>query len=157
MIIKYDKKYLDELTDIDYNSNLPLYQKTNPKKAELKKWLASKFKKGDEEFYLYKKGEKIIGAIGWKKEFLSVRKACEITYISIHKNYHREGIGTKILKFLETKIKKQGFKRIYLTTGKDHNKKAIKFYKKHGYTRYVVLKDHHNKGDHSILFRKDLR
>lgn len=93
MIIKYNHKYLDALTNIDYNSNLPFYQKSNPAKADLKKWLASKFEKGDEEFYLYKKGKEIIGAIGWKKEFLAVRKACEMTYIAIHKGYHQEGIG----------------------------------------------------------------
>lgn len=157
MIIRYDKRYFDDLVEIDYNSGLPYYDISNPSKSDLKKWFASRFKKGDEEFYLYKEGKDIVGAIAVKKEFLGLRGSCEIMYLSIHKNYHRKRIGTKLLKFLESKIRKQKFKRIYLITGKDKNKRAINFYKEYGYKRYAILKNHYRKGSHSIIMRKDLK
>ena len=154
MIIKYSKKYFQKLVDLDLNSDHPYYIKNKPKRKDILKWLGNKFKKGDEEFYLLKKENKIIGAIAWKKEFLFAKKACEITFLSIDKNYQRKGYATEMMNFLENKIKNK-FKRVFLTTG-INNKKAQKFYKKLGYEKYVILKDYYEKGDHSLCMRKYL-
>ncbi|MBC8495607.1 GNAT family N-acetyltransferase [archaeon] len=156
MIIKFSQEYLDALADIDYHSGLPYYDISNPTKADLEEWLSKKIEKGEEEFYLYKEGEEILGAVGWKKYFEGGKNTCEITYLSVKKTDHSRGIGTQLLKYVEGKIRSSGFHTICLTTSQAHNEQAINFYQKHGYANYGVIENHHREGVHSIIMKKKL-
>ena len=54
-----------------------------------------------------------------------------ISLIRIHKSYHRKGIGEKMIKFLERKMKKMNVERI-LSSTEVENKVAIKFHQNLG-------------------------
>lgn len=78
--------------------------------------------------------------------FLIVRKKYNKKYFSaelgivVSDDYQGKGIGTKIIKNLIEKARKQNIKEIYLTTRID-NIKAHNFYKKLGFKDEVILKD----------------
>ena len=55
-----------------------------------------------------------------------------ISLIRIHKSYHRKGIGEKMIKFLERKMKKMNVERI-LSSTEVENKVAIKFHQNLGF------------------------
>ena len=55
-----------------------------------------------------------------------------ISLIRIHKSYHRKGIGEKMIKFLERKMKKVNVERI-LSSTEVENKVAIKFHQNLGF------------------------
>ena len=55
-----------------------------------------------------------------------------ISLIRIHKSYHRKGIGEKMIKFLERKMKKMNVERI-LSSTEVENSVAIKFHQNIGF------------------------
>ena len=55
-----------------------------------------------------------------------------ISLIRIHKSFHRKGIGEKMIKFLERKMKKVNVERI-LSSTEVENKVAIKFHQNLGF------------------------
>ena len=55
-----------------------------------------------------------------------------ISLIRMHKSYHRKGIGEKMIKFLERKMKKMNVERI-LSSTEVENKVAIKFHQNLGF------------------------
>ena len=55
-----------------------------------------------------------------------------ISLIRVHKSYHRQGVGGKILSFLEQKLKKDRITRI-LSSTEVENKVAIKFHQNLGF------------------------
>jgi len=71
----------------------------------------------------------------------------------VHEDYRRQGLGTKLLKMLEDKVKSIGMEHIYTwTTGLINPK----FYEKQGYKVFAVFEDFCEiKGYHHIGYRKD--
>jgi len=70
--------------------------------------------------------------------------------VFVHPDYRGEGVGKKIMDFLEGKIKKKDFKFALLTSGPT----AYSFYKKLGYSK---IKETYVKGKKtSIEMRKKL-
>lgn len=83
-------------------------------------------------------------------------KLCELYYITVSKKYQKKGIGTKLLKFIETYAKKKKFRGIYLYTH-PINKDAIIFYKERGYKKINEFPKYYSNGDKSLLFGKKLK
>ena len=98
----------------------------------------------------------IAGAITLKKDF-SVHNSCEITVLAIDKRFHRRGIGSKLLRFVEERASKLGFERIFLYTSLEGNKGARKFYEKIGYKKINVFPGWYSWGDDAVLYGKRLR
>ncbi|MEE9525670.1 MAG: GNAT family N-acetyltransferase [Candidatus Woesearchaeota archaeon] len=155
MIRDYKESDFDALVDLDYNSDHPFYIRDKTKKPEIRSWLKKKFKKNLEKFYVFIKNKEIVGAVGYNKHFFAPN-SCEITYLAVKREYHRQGIATKLMNFMENTAKKARYRSIYLYTGKT-NKTARKFYKKKGYKLYAKLPDHYTWGEDAVLFRKDLK
>jgi len=71
----------------------------------------------------------------------------------VHENFRRQGLGTKLLKKLEDKVKAIGIKHIYTWTSGLVNPK---FYEKQGYKVFTIFEDFFEvKGYHHIGYRKD--
>jgi len=125
MIIKLNRRHLEQLVQIDYESEHQNDREHHIKQT--KKELIERFKQ--EQFYGYKDG--ILKGYATLKPF-SGYKHCEIYWLAVRKQYQGQGIGTKLLKFLEQKAKQQGFRKVFVYTGKNMIR-TRQFYEKNGY------------------------
>ena len=72
----------------------------------------------------------------------------------VHEDFRRQGLGTKLLKMLEDKVKSIGMEHVYIWTSGFINPK---FYEKQGYKVFTVFEDFFEvEGYHHIGYRKDL-
>jgi len=72
----------------------------------------------------------------------------------VREDFRRQGLGAKLLKMLEDKVKSVGIEHIYTWTTGFINPK---FYEKQGYRVFTVFEDFCEvKGYHKIGYRKDL-
>ena len=82
-------------------------------------------------FFGFKNNNEIKGYVTLKP-FFPGRSHCEMYWLAVKKHYHGQGIGTKLVKFIENYAKKNGFRKLCVYT----NKKMIrtrKYYEKIGY------------------------
>jgi len=71
----------------------------------------------------------------------------------VHEDYRRQGLGAKLLKMLEDKIKSIGIEHIYTWT---HGPDNPYFYKKQGYKVFTIFEDFFEvEGYHHTGLRKD--
>ncbi len=76
-----------------------------------------------------------------------------ISLIRIHKSYHRKGIGEKMIKFLERKMKKMNVERI-LSSTEVENKVAIKFHQNIGFKECGYLEISQREPNRELFFEK---
>ena len=117
------------IVDIDIESqhqNTMAFNKTYREKELIKR-----FKEKQEIFFGYKKDNELVGYVTLKP-FFPGHKHCEVYWLAVKNKYQGQGIGKKLMKFIETYAKKQGFRKICIYTGKNM-KKTRKFYEKIGY------------------------
>ncbi len=81
------------------------------------------------------------------------KKYFYLTDLIIDTEYRNQKLGSKVLKILEKKIKKQGFKYIFTHTAKFQ---APKFYVQQGYKKFNEMKDWYMSGESRIVFIKKL-
>jgi len=81
----------------------------------------------------------------------------DLYWIAVDKMASRQGIGGELLEFMEANLLKKGAKRVYVdTSSTPPYKTARAFYEKHGYQIVCVLDDFYRKGDHKMIFMKEL-
>jgi len=127
MIIKLNRKHIDELTDIDYESEHQNDVEQGITRQQMKKYLVKRF--DTEQFYGYKDG--ILKGYATLRPFVGY-KHCEIYWLAVRKKHQGQGIGTKLLKFMEKQAKKQGFRKVFVYTGKNMTR-TRHFYEKNRY------------------------
>lgn len=130
-IIKLDKRHIEQLVNIDFESNHQGDKKRQVKKTEIRKELKNRFKVKHEIFFGYKKNNELIAYVTLKP-FFPGHKHCEVYWIAVKKKSQGNRIGTKLMKFIENYAKKKGFRKVFLYTGKNM-KLTRKFYEKIGY------------------------
>ena len=130
-IIKLNRKHIPTLVQIDHESEHPLDIILKLTKADIKKGITKRFNKGHEIFFGYKEDNELKGYVTLKP-FFSGYKHCEVYWLAVKKKCHGQGIGKKLMKFVEAYAKKQGFRKVCFYTNKIM-KKAITFYEKIGY------------------------
>ncbi len=95
-------------------------------------------------------GHKIIGfLIGIKIE----EKKSKIIMISVLELQQRKKIGTALLKEFEKTAIKDKVKEIELEV-RTQNKKAIKFYQKHGYKIIEKINDYYQNSENAYIMKK---
>ncbi|MEW6063389.1 MAG: GNAT family N-acetyltransferase [Nanoarchaeota archaeon] len=154
-IIKLKKKDLNALTEIEFQSQY-INIKRKISKKQMKKYMLNRVTRGRELFFGYKEGGEIKGAIGFKP-LSSDRHYCQIHWIAVKRKFQRQGIGRKLIKFIEKFAKKNNFKKICLYTGEDmHN--IRRFYEKLGYKNTKRLPNFYKIGKNrtAILYSKML-
>ena len=74
---------------------------------------------------------KIIGFIGWSKNYNNNNQDWFIEQITIHKDYRRQGVGLNLLNYFLNVCKLEGINVVYATVQK-HNEKSLNMFKKAG-------------------------
>ena len=108
-------------------------------------------------FCVINDAEAVIGYICFGP--ISLTEDCyAIHWIAVDKSSSRQGVGGKLLGFAEELIIKKKVRRIYLDTSSTPGyAPARSFYEKHGYQLVCTLESFYRKGDHKMIFMKDLR
>lgn len=129
-IIRLNKRHIKQLAIVDFESKHQNSSK-NLNKTEMKKEIQNRFNKGHEFFFGYKQGNELVGYITLKP-FFPGYKHCEVYWLAVKKKCQGQGIGTKLIRFIEKYAKKNGFRKICLYTGQNM-RLTRKFYEKIGY------------------------
>ncbi len=118
-------------------------------------WVKNSFKKllNDKRYEAFLYEDKGVAVL--KKEFSGFGN-CELYWLTVDKKYQGEGIGKKLVHFIEAHARKLKFRGIYLYTHPIH-KPTTKFYKKLGFKKINEFPNYYSNGDKSILFGKMLR
>jgi ribosomal-protein-alanine N-acetyltransferase len=105
-----------------------------------------------EGFIVADYGHKIIGFIVGVKinDILS-----KILMVSISEQFQNKKIGSELLSYFLRKISEEGIKFIELEVRTD-NKKAINFYKKHGFKIRNEIKDFYQNGESAYTMKKEI-
>ena len=79
-------------------------------------------------------------------------------WIAIKREHQAHGIGSELLRFVETDIRAKQPAAILLieTSSMPHYDRTRHFYKKHGYEIEATLRDYYAPGDDMVVFRKVL-
>jgi len=82
----------------------------------------------------------------------------DLYWIVVDKAFSRRGVGGKLLEFLKNFAIKKGARRIYVDTSSTQPYEAARgLYEKHGYRVVCSLQDFYRKGDHKVIFMKEVR
>ena len=78
-------------------------------------------------------------------------------FIAVHPNRQGEGIGTKLLCYVEQMLAKQGERLLLIeTSGLPNFQRVRAFYRQHGYDEEARIREFYKAGDDKIIFRKAL-
>lgn len=129
-IIKLDKRHIDELAIIDFESE---HQNSSTRfnKKQMMREIEKRFNEKHEIFFGYMQGKELVGYVTLKP-FFPGHKHCEVYWLAVKKKMQGLGIGSKLMTFIENYAKKKGFRKICLYTGEEMLL-TQKFYKKNGY------------------------
>ena len=155
-IIKINKKYLNQLAQVDLESEHPLEKDFALTLNYHKKVLKKRFKQNHEIFFGYFINKELI-AYSTMKPFFPGHNHCEFYWLSVKKSYQGRGIGTKLIKYREKIDKKMGFRKAYIYMNKK-NKKIIRIYKKLKYKFINEFPDYLNykQNNTAILYAKQI-
>ena len=76
--------------------------------------------------------------------------ACELKCVYLYKEYHGQGIGTRMSKQIMAYAKEKGYKEMYLDTIKETSQRAIAMYKRLGF----VQTEQYHESKRADLFMK---
>ena len=155
MIRKAKEEDFEQILVAELESGHPLNEKFKATKESITEFLEPAFKEEINDFYVFEEKNKILGFISLKKIF-STYKSCEINYLAVRKDNHRQGIGRNLVDFIEEKAKELDFERIFLYTGED-NIQAQKFYEKNNYQKINEFPGWYSWGDTAFLYGKWLK
>ena len=81
----------------------------------------------------------------------------DLYWIAVDKTASRQGVGGKLLEFMEASLMRKGPGRVYVDTSSTPPYQAARaFYEKHGYRLVCVLDDFYREGDHKMIFMKEI-
>jgi len=129
-IIKLSRRYIEQLAAIDFESEHQNSSKHVSRK-DMKRKIKNRFDEGHELFFGYRQDNELVGYVTLKP-FFPGYKHCEIYWLAVKKKCQGQGIGTKLMRFIEKYAKKNGFRKVCLYTGQNM-KLTKKFYEKIGY------------------------
>ncbi len=78
-----------------------------------------------------------------------------ITMIAIRKEFHSQGIGSYVLNWFKDFAKEKGAKSIWLEVSVN-NKKAVRFYEKHGFFTQDIRKNYYSDGSDALVMKCSL-
>ena len=81
----------------------------------------------------------------------------DLYWIAVDRQFSKKGVGSRLVEFMETTIRRNNGKHIYVdTSSTPAYAPARSFYEKHGYRPVCTLNDFFKTGDHKVIFRKEL-
>lgn len=130
-ILRLDKKVLDQLAEIDFESGHEMGMARGITLQDCKAELTGRFAGGNELFFGYM-DEGILKGYATMKPFFPGYRHCELYWLSVSKKYQCKGIGTALMEHIEDYARKQRFRKICIYTNK-LMKETRRFYEKRGY------------------------
>ena len=77
--------------------------------------------------------------------------------IGVKADIQGKGIGNKMMKYLEEKLRREGQRILIVeTSGTDDFKRTRKFYENLDYTKEAIIRDFWNEGDDKVIYWKKL-
>lgn len=155
-IRKATKKDINILALIDVESEFISSVQNKVGVKAFKKRLLKRFKRNEEIFLLTEKNEPIAYA-GFFPKFPGHRHA-ELHWLAVRKKFQKLGFGKKLIKFIEMRAKKKGFRKLCLYT--NEKAPARKFYKALKYREINKFPDYYGykKGSRTaVLYCKTLQ
>jgi len=156
-IMAFDRRQVLALAQIDLESEHQNTSKLYSSISFNKKEILKRFEKGRELFFGYKEDGEIKGYATLKLDFPGYNH-CEIYWLAVKRKHHGQGIGTKLVEFIEKYSKRKGFRKVCLYTGKNM-KKTRNFYEKLGYKYVNEFPDYYGfeKGNKTaVLYTKNI-
>jgi len=81
----------------------------------------------------------------------------DLYWIAVHPDYHRRGLGRRLIEETERRIRKTGGSRIYVDTSQRAQYASTRvFYENCGYRLEGVLKDFYAPGDGKVIYCKEM-
>jgi ribosomal protein S18 acetylase RimI-like enzyme len=109
------------------------------------------FRDGEKIFIAEKDG----GAVGYASIQPKFARGSRIRWLSVHKDFHRQGIGTKLIEKIKEETKNLNKSKLYLYVH-HRNTEAITFYSHLRFKVSGFFVDKYGDGEHAILMCKDL-
>ena len=119
------------MADVDFECEHPVDVQRNLTWANMKRYLLKRYNDGQEKFYGYKLNNELLGYVTLIP-FFPGHKHCEVYWLAVKKKVQKQGVGKKLMTYIENHAKEQGFRKVCLYTGQEMID-AQNFYKKIGY------------------------
>lgn len=96
-------------------------------------------------------------AVAYYEPLPATDRTWELTMIGVHRDEHRHGLGTALLKTVEADLADRGQRLLLIeTSAQPAFDRARAFYRANGYDEEARVRDYYEAGDDMVLFRKDL-
>ncbi len=115
--------------------------------------------KADSNFLIVESNGRVVGAVGYRKNWNGIEKVLEeayISFIAVHPGYRGQNIARLLDRALAQKLGPDGMTYVNVTTWST-NPGAYRMYQQFGYVVSKTLKDHRGPGVDTIYFRKSLK
>lgn len=122
----------------------------HPNKLNLD-WIKNRLALGD-RFCIFESEGKILGFMCFQPDF---SQGSRLHFISVLKEEQGKGVGSALIEEAEKFTRNHGKNRLYLYVHQK-NKKALRFYLKHGFDFSGIFLDKYGKGENALLMVKDL-
>ena len=77
--------------------------------------------------------------------------------IAVHKRHQSDGIGQKIMSYVENRLRNEGARVLLVeTSGTNEFTRTRNFYQLLGYENEARIRDYYDAGDDKVVFRKSL-
>ena len=81
----------------------------------------------------------------------------ELYWVVADEKFSRNGVGGKLLGFMEEFVTREEVRRIYVeTSSTPPYEPARSFYEKRGYKKACILMDFYREGDHKVIYMKEV-
>ncbi|MFH1404060.1 MAG: GNAT family N-acetyltransferase [Candidatus Altiarchaeota archaeon] len=106
--------------------------------------------------YVYKVDDAVAGFVTFGVD--NGVDAYEIYALSVHPDYQGRGIGSRLIKFAEARIREKRSRLICISTSSAQEySPARRLYRRTGYNRVAMVKDFFSEGENKIIYCKRLR
>lgn len=107
-------------------------------------------------FILAESGAKVLGYTCFGP-IPCTKRSFDLYWIAVHEDHRHLGLGKKLIREAEIKIKALGGEKVYVeTSSRDLYLATRRFYLSCGYRVEAVLKDFYDQGDDKLIFVKSL-
>jgi len=138
MIVKLNKSYFDKYRNqiILLLSNIQFI--SNEFACSICKGIRNDFYSYSNYSFLYIENDILLGMVLAKPigSYIFNKSTCEVKYLSVNSDFKGKGIASSLVEHLKMKCSKS-FDYLYLTVY-ENNSRAITFYKKMGFSRYIL-------------------
>ena len=108
-------------------------------------------------FFLFAEKDRNVAGYSCFGPIPCTEESYDIYWIAVQEELRRSGLGARILKRVEDRIKEMGGKRIYVeTSSREQYRPTRSFYSRCGYQKEATLKNFYSPGDDKVIYLRVL-